>query len=130
MKWDGDALGFIPVGGPDGMTRLIDTGHVTLATAAREIIGYAAWTTNHDQTRIKIHQLCVDDAWRLCGIGIRLLDAVQRHEPDAFIACTVRSDLPANDFWTAAGFTKKGERPHKSSGSTLIDYERQSIHGV
>lgn len=124
MKWDGDALGFIPVGGATGMTALINSGRVMLATCRRQIVGYAAWTMNHAETRIKVHQLCVDDAFRLCGIGLGLLAHVQANDPTAPMACTVRSDLPANDFWRAAGFRVLRERPHKSSGSTLIDYER------
>lgn len=116
-RYDKDALGFIPAGGEQGLSVLIPRGRVAVCHVDGELAGFCAWTTNEES--VKIHQCCVSDAHRGCGIGRSLVQCVRAARPGLPVSCRVRDDLPANEFWTAIGFARVGTDTHATSGSKL-----------
>lgn len=124
MQADKDALGFIPAGGPEGITHLIQKRQIAVAWEGQRVIGYALWTVNPRPLggRVKIHQCVIADDWRLCGLGSKIVSQVRDLYPTSGVCCTVRNDLAANHFWQQIGFGLVGSRKHTTSGSTLNDY--------
>lgn len=126
MSEEKEALGFVPAGenASEGIIELLKKNQVALAFSADDqLMGYAAYTINVWKRHAKIHQACVRDPFRGFGIGRNLVKMVALAPGIDKIVCTVRSDLAATEFWKAITFTVTGQRPHKTSGSTLVDFE-------
>ena len=79
---------------------------------------------------IQIHNLCVDPAWRGCGIGRHLLEQVLRDASDA--GCTVflevrAGNLPALELYRSTGFRVAGLRRDyyrdPSEDAVLMSYD-------
>lgn len=117
-------LGFIPVGGTDGLNTLIQTGRVVIANVNGEPVGYAAFTRNLARTEARIHQIAVVDKSRLQGNGKAMIETIQAAMPDSILTAVVRLDLPANDFWKASGFNVIQQYVHGTSGNPLNLYQR------
>lgn len=122
MKKDKNALGYIPVGGAEGLQYLYDRAQILVCSANDEDLGYLAYTLSRDQSRASIQQCCVRDDARLLGHGKALVALLSALRPSAALTCHVRSDLPANFFWPQIGFDVIRQKTHRTSGSTLIQY--------
>ena len=127
MRRDMDALGFIPAGGKEGLSRLLRAGLIVIAKRAGEVVGYLAYTITRDRTTATIHQCCVRDDSRLNGLGRRLVAAVRTAQPEAILLAKVRDDLAANHFWPAVGFAKAGEQTHPKSKRRINLYQKLPV---
>lgn len=125
MNEEKEALGFIPAGeeSTGGSMDWLRKQTVALALHNTTVIGFAGCTRNERLDHVKVHQCCVTDAWRKIGVGRKLVRLVADTIGLGKIVCTVRSDLAATEFWKSLGFIIVNERKHKTSGSTLIDFE-------
>lgn len=124
MRKDKDALGFIPAGGKEGLQTLLDTARLAIISNNNDDIGYAAFTLSPDKTRLNIHQACIRDDARCRHHGTALVDFIRHLRPSAAIWAKVRTDLPANLFWTALGFQIQRSVTHHTSGSLIHHYLR------
>lgn len=122
MRVEKDALGFIPAGGPAGLSTLHDRGQIAIIGSAKEDIGYAAWTINQTTGLVTIHQTVVSDAYRLRQIGATLIGAIKARYPQTPIVAKVRDDLAANHFWRAIGFKYTGSVIHPTSTNRINHY--------
>lgn len=127
MRKDKDALGFIPIGGKQGIQLILDKGLVCMVSNNGEDVGYSAFTLNPSRTQLNIHQCAVADDARLCGHGKAMVDAIAAKFPTATICAKVREDLTANEFWLALGFTLINSRKHETSGNIINQYYRPAI---
>lgn len=126
MKRDKDALGFVPIGGEIGVKSLLAKRQIIIATENNEPCGYAFYTTDMKGERINIHQACVADDARLKRHGEHLVEFIAAKHIGKPIVAKVRDDLAANHFWQALGFEIALTKSHKTSGSTIHHYERNS----
>lgn len=117
-----DGIGFIPVGGAGGLSWAASRGKLLLGTVGQELAGFLLFSQGRAGCRIQ--QVVVADRHRRCGIGKQLVDYLGRSRPKEVLSCWVREDLIANEFWTGIGFEVIDLKKHKSSGSTLLQYER------
>lgn len=124
MRYNGDEIGFIPVGGDAGLTRLFNCGKVIMLMINNRVEGYIAYSNTPDLRRIRIHQVVVSEQYRLFGYGSKLVENVQAQLPNAMLSCNVKASLTANTFWKNIGFELIHARPHKSSGNIINYYLR------
>lgn len=120
-KADKDALGFIPIGGQEGINVIARAGKVCVAERDGRIVGYTAFTEN--EYAVNIQQCCVKDGERGCGIGKKMVSFVHESRKDKMMYAKVRFDLAANDFWKAIGFKLVAQVRHKTSGNELYVWE-------
>lgn len=122
MKVNRDCLGFVPAGDEaSAVLSLLDLGQMVVATSGIEVIGYCSFTLCPSRIRAKIQQTVVDDAWRLQGIGRRMVQMV-KNGPWLYVEAAVKDTLAATQFWEAEGFKRFHERNHKTSGNKLVDF--------
>lgn len=77
------------------------------------LLGYALFADYPD--RIRIAQLCVEQAFRGCGIARQLFDALkQRATTQLVIKLRCRRDFPANNMWPRLGFIPMKEAAGRS----------------
>lgn len=129
MRRDKDALGFVPAGGSQGIEQLIPRGLIAVAESDGEVIGYASHTCNPSQTRVTIHQCVVRDDARLLGLGRHMVDLVAGNHANKEVVAKVRTDLAANHFWQAIGFTEYESIRHKTSKALIHHYVRPNLLG-
>ncbi len=99
-----DALGFLP---RSTVERYVEAGQVLLARENDEPCGFLIF--GNGWPRLKIYQACVQyDAQRqahgLQMVGRLIAQASERGYEAISLWCA--DDLPANEFWAAAGFQK------------------------
>lgn len=125
MRQNREELGFLPVSGDCGMRGCAERGQVIYAQQGCMIIGYVVYT--HSSEYVTIHQCVVKDSHRGGGIGRELVRHVKAHAEALRIKvkCSVRDDLPANEFWQAIGFRKLSEIKHATSGNILNVYSTE-----
>jgi predicted GIY-YIG superfamily endonuclease/GNAT superfamily N-acetyltransferase len=119
-RYDKDALGFIPAGGSQGVTVLIEAGRMAVCHIDGQLAGFCAFTENAEA--VTIHQCCVADEHRGCGVGRELVTTIRQSRSGKPTSCKVREDLPANEFWTRIGFAQVGTMTHATSGMRLHIY--------
>lgn len=127
MNKEHESVGFIPVGGTQGIGRRFNLGRVSVARAGPKLVGYCIWDVHSRAGRLRVNQLVVLDEYRLCGIGKRFIDHLAMTHDTMPLCCVVREDLPANDFWRTMGFAITDITTHKTSGSKLVHYERAAL---
>lgn len=101
-------------------------GHLVIARQDGERVGFAVYTREDAAREIKIHQCAVEDAARLRKHGRQIIETIGAMHPMHSLNCKVRTDLPANGFWEAIGFSKIRTEPHTKSGQPLNHYHRRS----
>lgn len=121
MQQEKHGLGWIPAGGAAGITLMMNRGKVIVALVDGQLGGYVAFSETPEH--VTVNQCVTQDAYRRCGLGRRMIELLKRNRPGTPLRCKVREDLPANDFWTAIGFTRTGDEPHPTSGSRLNCYQ-------
>jgi predicted GIY-YIG superfamily endonuclease/predicted acetyltransferase len=120
-----DAVGFIPAGGPEGLSVSQAAGRICLAEIGGVPIGYAAVTVNNRDERVTIQQCVVRDEFRLFGAGRMMVERICNNWPTFTVVANVRDDLAANHFWEAIGFTLDHTWQHHTSKSKINHYQRQ-----
>lgn len=115
-----EELGFIPNGGKQGIRSALIRGHCYAAFLGNTMLGYCYFSQNPEQ--VTILQVAVRDEYQRNGIGKALVNCVRNDFKNKYIIAKVRSDLPANLFWTAIGMTDTNVSKHITSESTLIVY--------
>jgi predicted GNAT family acetyltransferase/predicted GIY-YIG superfamily endonuclease len=128
MGYDRANLGFIPVGGSGGLEYSRQAGRLVLAFAGDQgVAGYLAYTVGRSKgSGVHIQQTCTTDAYRGSGIGRAMVEHVSQTWQDEHLTAWVRSDLAACLFWEAIGFREVERKEHRTSGSTLVKYQRNS----
>lgn len=130
MERDRESLGFIPVGkdSTSGLYPQIAKGMVLVAELNQYHAGYVVYGTSTQgfakgQTRLQVHQACVADEARLCGVGKLMIERLTSIYQMPMIA-KVRTDLPAVKFWEACGWTPGEPTKHKTSGNLITTFTR------
>lgn len=119
MKAEKHALGFIPAGGDVGVTDAMVHGRMAMCLVDGKLAGYALYTISDV---MRIHQVVVQDAYRECGFGRKLVEMCCASRPERTAVAKVRDDLAANAFWSAIGFRLSGFNTHETSGQRLNIY--------
>jgi predicted GIY-YIG superfamily endonuclease len=124
MSLEKEPLGFIP---RDGVRQAKDNDRLVIVLNNDDRVGYAIYTVTHNHQAAKIHQCCIQDDARMLDHGKCLVNAIAYKHPTSSINCRVRTDLSANFFWEAIGFSKIREHVHKTSKNILNCYHREAI---
>ena len=123
-KADRDALGFVPMGGENGIEVEMRKGNVLVTEIEGDILGYVYFTANVARDVVTIQQCCVRDDARLYGFGRQMVDMVDAIGNWKKIQARVKEQLAANHFWQAIGFTVDEEHIHETSGNLIVEYVR------
>lgn len=125
MRADRHSLGFIPVGGSGGLEYSRSHGRLIVATVGEQVAGYLCYTVSRTPGMgVHIQQTCTRDSLRGCGVGRAMVDYLGDKWAWEPLTAWVRDDLSANEFWERIGFYMVQSKTHKTSGSTLNQYER------
>ena len=104
-----DQIGFIP---RPRLEQYAERGQLWSAQENGEPCGFMVWGAGWPVLRV--YQVCIqyDSRRREHGFRLvrRLIEKADREGYEA-ISCYVADDIDANDFWRAAGFTHRGQRP-------------------
>lgn len=100
-----------------------DQRRIRCLTIDTEDAGYILFSKNRNGT-ITIQQIVIHADHRGQNYGRALVEYLAAEFPAAPLRCHVRQDLVANLFWEAIGFIPKTTKTHKTSGQTLIEYQR------
>lgn len=129
MQDEREALGFIPIGDASGALAAIDRGRFLIVRQKHTVVGYLMWTKDDSTSQVNIHQLTIDDPYRLYGLGKQTVATLEALLPHYTLHARVRSELPANEFWEAIGFTRGVERENEGSLSKCNNWYKAPMKG-
>lgn len=100
-----DALGFLP---RPKLEEAVKAERILVATIGRTIVGFVVFRHRKRDHQTTLSDICVSSAWRRCGVGKALVDALKKEcicRKRHFIRLKCPVDLAANEFYRHIGFT-------------------------